>query len=61
MRIVTRKQDWKIVHISELDRLEKYLTLCFVFGPHLALVLSLAVGCSESIPTILCSRLPCLK
>jgi len=34
MRIATRKQDWKIVNISELDGLEKYLTL-FLFVFHI--------------------------
>jgi len=34
MTIATRKQDWKIVNISELDRLEKYLTL-FLFVFHI--------------------------
>jgi len=34
MRSATRKQDWKIVNLSELDRLEKYLTL-FLFVFHI--------------------------
>ena len=61
MRNATRKQDWKIVNNSELNRLEKYLTLFFAFGPRFALVFSRSWLLSEGSTTMLCSRLHGLK
>jgi len=62
MRFATRKQDWKVVNISEHDRLEKYLTLFFLFLVHIWhwFYLSQLVVKVRVTLQWLCSKLPCL-